>query len=234
MRFTIRVSLALAMATVPSCVWAGGLSSYSDGTFNLADWSITRFMFGNGGMQTESQLLTGGNPDAYLEITNTVFNATTGFSRILGAYLKNNAVYNPQGDGAISHINYSEQALLISGFGNGQGIRPALKQGSDIYLGPLLTSPDFSWTPKQINGLTSNSFYLAPEVLSVHPDFSATGLPITFGFARLTTTPSNGFTIIGGIDNWRVDVVSVPEPASCSLSLLALALGIRVARRKRS
>jgi hypothetical protein len=228
----------VATALVTDAVSAAGVTVFADGTFNLPDWSITRIQFGNGGQQTESQQLFGGNPDEFLEITNLVFAAPNPnqFSRIVGVYLKNDAVHNPQVDGPITSIRYSEDALLVSGFGNGQGIRPALEQGGNIYLGPLLLSPDFVWTPKLLANLTASSFYLAPEVLNMHPDFSATGAPIKFGFARLNTTPGNSIFIVGGIDNWRVEVTSVPEPsaiAAWGAAVVAIAGVGRAPRHRR-
>jgi hypothetical protein len=199
--------------------------TFSDGDFSPMDWTRSTVSFGNGGTIFETQQPAGGNPSGYLQTQLNVANAPGGgtFSRILGIYLEDAAIYDPQTQGSIDHINYREDAILLSGFGNGQGIHAALGQAGKLYLGPLLLSPDFFWVSKVQNGLTESSFFEAHDNFASHPDFSATGNPITFGFARRNTTFGAGFTILGGIDNWQVEVVSqVPEPATLWLLIAGI------------
>jgi hypothetical protein len=58
---------------------------------------------------------------------------------------------------------------------------------------------------------------------SAHPDFSATALPITFGFAAIDNSTASSFTAVSGYDNWAISVTtinSVPEPAGVGMLLV--------------
>ena len=64
----------------------------------------------------------------------------------------------------------------------------------------------------------------------IGPDFSENGSPIQFGYFRSNSAFSTNYSITGGVDNWTVNVVAVPEPAT----LLIFALGsIYLNRKKR-
>ena len=70
-----------------------------------------------------------------------------------------------------------------------------------------------------------------------HPNFSAGGAPIQFGFFRANGTSLNGpaYTLAAGIDNWQVTVVAaappttataVPAVGTVGLAVLASVLGL--------
>ncbi len=93
-----------------------------------------------------------------------------------------------------------------------------------------------NWTTHTQSNLQASDFTIAADAETVppittgpHPDFSATGAPITFGYLTTNGTPSTSYTVTGGVDNWSVDV-HVPEPAS--LSVLALG-ALPLLRRRR-
>ena len=187
---------------------------FTDGNFDLADYTKTVFTWGNGGTITESQQLSGGNPDEYLRVTiqvNPAPNAAN-FARVAAAYINNNAVYDPATQGAISGINFAQDAIFISGVGNGEAIRPALMQGGLVFIAnPVQISPNTQWTTMVANNRQPTDFFLPSEDLApiTRPNFSATGQPITLGFVRFNTvTGPNTFTNVGGVDNWRAEVIS--------------------------
>jgi hypothetical protein len=173
---------------------------FSDGTFLDGEWTTTVLPSGVGGSGSAGQAATGGNPDAFREISITLVmpTSTTG-ARVDVVSIKPSAVYDPGTQAAIASIDYSEDAILLSGGGNGHALTLALEQAGVIYAGiPRLVSPDSAWS----------------------------GAPIAFGFWRAFSSPpgSSGATRVGGIDNWMVAVQPVSEPGSALLVGLGLGL----------
>jgi hypothetical protein len=78
-----------------------------------------------------------------------------------------------------------------------------------------------TWTRKRLAGITANKLYLLTadgRDGAVHPDFTATGAPIEFGFFRANSNGPGGhsYRIVGAIDNWRVQVnPACTTPADC-------------------
>jgi hypothetical protein len=181
--------------------------SFFDGTFDPADWTIqSAAQVGNGGTTSATQQQTGGDPDQFRQISQTVnpIPEAGGSSTTYNFHLNLTATYDPA-NGAIESIDYSEDAILISGFGDGQALGPAILQGGQIYIRANQVSPDFAWTDKDFPGLGEGSFALFGDGTQ-HPDFSEQGDPIQFGFVRANSTLGNGYTIIGGIDNWSYTI----------------------------
>ena len=215
----------------------------TDGTFNNADWTITPYSelsqppsrpTGTGGSETGTQVASGGNLGSYRRIDFTVNAAPASPFGVLNTFyglnLKVIAIYSPVVSGAIQQIDYAEDGEMLNGFGTGQATGLALLQNGIYYIRTAAYVNQSAWTHNTLTGLrTSDLVQLGG---SGHPDFSATGAPITFGFARDNATGPNGvaYSIIAAIDNWSVNVVQVPEP-TC-LSFLALT-GMAVAARNR-
>jgi hypothetical protein len=191
-------------------------TTFFDGTFNPADWEVILFTGGNGGTTTTTQVTSGGNPGEYRRIENTINNAPgPGLrSRVWGFHRRIGATYNPQVQGTIDSIDYSEDSILISGAGQGMGTGPAMRQNGGVYvIVPFLITPEDSWTHKQLTGLSEANFVLMtggepPVDPTQHPDFSASGGPIEFGFVRANSTGpgGGGFERTGGIDNWSLSI----------------------------
>lgn len=180
---------------------------FLDSTFNNTDWQSETITSGKGGTVAVQQRDARGEVGSFQEITNTVHQASKGVnSDVLGLHWRVGAIYDPQAQGAITAIDYSEDAILIYGFGQGQAAGLALSQNQQIYL-PVsrLITPEPSWTHKELNDLQAQDF-VAMGTTDQHPDFSATGAPIQFGFFRANTTTNAQYSIISGIDNWSASI----------------------------
>ena len=187
---------------------------FSDGTFLQSDWDYAVYTLGNGETQNYSQALSGGNPDSYLYIEDILPMAN---SSVFGVFLKKGATYDPAVNGPISSIDYSEDAIMFWGplFGDGQASQLVVKQGNKIYAQtPYFTTQFSEWTPLSRCGLTSADFALFDPnicdfIYTSNPDFSSTGDLLTFGLSRGNSSNySGGYSLAGGIDNWKVTVYS--------------------------
>jgi hypothetical protein len=159
------------------------------------------------------QVAPGGNPGAYRSVENIILAAPTDstFSAIWGFHQRIGASFDPQAKGAITSIDYMEDAILLEGGGQGQGTGPALMQDGKVYVSPGLISPDSTWTAKMKSGLVASDYsFLDNQTLDsgINPDFSETALPIHLGFFRANSTSlgSPAYTTAGGIDNWKTCV----------------------------
>jgi len=219
-------------------------SVYTDGTFNNIDWTLITEGVGIGGSASASQQPAGGNPGAYRQVTTNVNTAGSGSSFIFAFNEKVAATYDPTVQGAITSIDYSEDSILVQGFGDGQITGIALAQNGTIYYDLDFKANSFAWTPNSETGLTSADFLTAAYYAGgpvTHPDFSVSTAPITFGFVRVDSQAAGGggYSIVGGIDNWSVDVHSAPLtpvtplPSSAWSGLVLLGgIGLLTARRK--
>ncbi len=233
------------MGIAPLSAIAGTIT-FSDSTFNNADWDLTSFSIPNidgvhGGTGTVSatQSPSGGNPGEYRYILNSV-NAISDYTAIEGFHINNTAIYNPQTQGAISSIDYSEDAINF-GWGDGHATGLALKQNGQFYFTytyrNFLITPALAWKNYQLTSLTETDFINVKNAAIKlqttnpidYPDFSASGSPIEFGFFRGNSGASS-YSLPAGIDNWRVTInheeaKKVPEPSSVFGLLAAGALG---------
>ena len=220
---TAAVFLILA-AVLPTCALA---QTVSDGTFLDSDWTGTQFVAGNGGTSTGAQVLSGGNPGSYRNVIDALNAAPVGSQTIvLSTHIYTPFTYTPSVTGAISSLNYAEDAACTAGcFGSGQSTGPALLQGGNLYIlgsSTVITGPGAAWLPHTLNALTALDFGLVsvtPTTIvdnTQHPNFSAGGAPIQFGFFRANGTGVNGgaYTLAAGIDNWQITLAAAPPPTA--------------------
>lgn len=210
------------LALLPTCVAA---QTVSDSTFLDANWTGTQFVAGNGGASTGTQVLVGGNPGPYRNVTDQLNAApVAGQTIVLSAHIYTPFTYDPAVSGAIGSLTYAEDAACTSGcFGDGQSTGPALVQGGNFYIlssSSVVTGPGLAWLPHTLNALTAADFGLVNVTQftifdnTQHPDFSASGAPIQFGFFRGNGTGVNGggYTLAAGIDNWQTTIAAAAPP----------------------
>jgi hypothetical protein len=217
-------ALWVLLAVLPS--HAAAQTSASDSTFLDSDWSLTQFLAGNGGSSTAAQVLAGGNPGSFRNVTDVLNAAPLGSQTIvLSTSIYTPFTYSPSVAGAIASLNYVEDAACTAGcFGDGQSTGPALLQGGNLYIliPVVITGPSTAWSLHTLNGLTAADFgrvNVTPFTIvdnTQHPNFSAGGAPIQFGFFRANGTSLNGpgYTLSAGIDNWQVTLLAAATPPS--------------------
>ena len=240
----------LIISAISALSAKAAIITFSDSTFNDEDWNRTSFLQGNAQVVTGNQITSGENQ--FRQIIHTLYPDPGMTSYAIGFHQQIGAVYNPQLQGAISSLDYSEHSILFGGYYNGQTTGIALKQDGKVYRFWVGVTPESNWTTKSVQNLQEGDFNLigkVPEDLGLastvapvdfgsgteHPDFSSTGSPIEFGFFRSNSncTTCGPYKIIAGIDNWSVTVnteeqetTPVPEPTSTVgiLVLVAIAL----------
>jgi hypothetical protein len=216
---------------------ASAAVTVSDGTFLDVNWNLTQFLAGSGGSVTGGQVLAGGNPGAFRNVTDALTGGSAGL--VLGTSIYTPFTYSPGVSGAIATINYTEDAACTGGcFGQGQSTGPALLQGGKFYIlssSSVITGPSAVWTTHALNNLTALDFGRVNVTTTTlfdntqHPDFSANGAPIQFGYFRANSTGSVAYTLTAGIDNWQFSIAPftpVPTLGAMELALLAIALGL--------
>jgi hypothetical protein len=115
------------------------------------------------------------------------------------------ARHDPSIEGAVTRVDLSLWGILLEGDTVGT-VEPALLQGGKVYVAAGLALPETVWTHKEFPGLEQNDFS-EPGLPDSHPDFSATGSEITFGFAYLVTAATAAAVeSTAGFDDWRLVV----------------------------
>lgn len=181
-------------------------TKFADGNFAPANWTIIPVTVGSGGAQTAVQSKKGGHPGSYRVITNTVFTESGGIGSVMYGFNEyKKGAFNPAQKGAITSISYSEDSLLISGFGQGQATGAAVIQNGVVYFDTMLITPNHKWTHQSQKNLTAASFTASDQ--TSHPDFSATAAPMQFGFYRANSAGFQ-YTIVAGIDNFSITIKS--------------------------
>lgn len=210
--------LLLILATAPATMAV----TFTDGDFTDPDWTLTaktRPGFIAGTVSSSKQTTGGVGNSAYLQITTF----TDVGQLITGYFIWGDAMYDPQTQGAIASVDYSEfsKEIYDQVSGVNQATGAALFQGGIFYQGGGAHTENTNWDQISLTGLTALNF-IDNDYSGLHPDFSSSGDPINFGFYR-----ANHISLmqIAGIDNWSVTVNPVPLPAAVWLlgsGLLAL------------
>ncbi len=212
---------------------SASIITFSDNTFNPSDWSLTTQTKGAGGDASAVQKVSGGNPSAYRQVTVDVIGSSD--SQVYAFNLKNGATVEPASTGSIISLTYSEDRNTT-----GQEFGPAILQGSNLYYAYAGSGGTSGWQSTSMTftpGAATNNLLTAFGTdisSSVHPDFSANGASMTFGFAAIDNSTASSFTAVSGYDNWAIGVTttnSVPEPGSTGILVLtSLALQRRPRR----
>jgi hypothetical protein len=214
--------------------------TFSDGTFEDGDWTLSVYNFTTttpgGGSSTATQAPAGGNPGDYRGVSVTVNNAV-GQASVNGIYslnLRTSAVYDPRLHGAVESIDWSLDSNVLSipaEFSLECGV--LLRQNGLYFIPYVGGSNAGGWVTTAGAGRRAHDFFSLNGVGSL--DFSAIAPPIEFGFYEFcfTRTHYPAYTAVSGVDNWSVAVRQVPEPGGVSLSVGAILLGGVSLRRPR-
>jgi hypothetical protein len=233
----LATALLLVYGNIPASAVTIG-----DGNFNSGDWSLTVFTRhipppGAGGTVTAVRQPTGGNPDAYREVTDSV---AQGNSLVLGISIYTPLQYDPAVSGPLSPFNMSIDYHCPGCPGDGQAFGAAILQGGNYYLSfkGNVTQGTASWMTAA-QSFSETDFILYDDVTSypaLHPDFSATGAKMFFGFVTGNSTFDFGYVVTAGYDNFQTNVQAtavVPVPATLPLFATGFAGLGWLARRRR-
>lgn len=167
---------------------------------------------------------TGGNPDRYLRYI-VQFLPYAGTTTVFIRSTKTSLTWDPSQKGGINSLDYSMDRVVQEepGVTDGTiGINLVIAQGASFYVTNLQGAFHLGqWQTYGESSIGASSFGLvAPDLsidMSAHPDFSATGTPMTFGFGTFFSLTNNQGTVpeyTRGTDNWAMTINAVPEPSS--------------------
>jgi hypothetical protein len=202
--------VALAADAQPA---VAGAVTFSDSTFSDNDWTASDINTATATNSfTAGQVPSGGNPGPYRSVTLNWSNQGDlgDLSQIISvASLNSQAVYDPATSGAIATISYSMDAMETSSDNSAGVYEELVLYQNGTYFVPLANqyvTQTGDWSAIAQSGLTSSAF---TSGTAPHPDFSAQGAPIEFGYMSITgnTSVSAGqHQNVVATDNWSVTV----------------------------
>lgn len=208
--------------------------TFFDGTFAGGDWDATKIVDTTSGATATfgvTQVAAGGNPGDFRRVTHIYDEGS-----IFVGHLALGATYDPSATGAIVSLGYSYDLIHID-----PPPSQAVAYGIAIYQsGSWYSTAPFdvifpqTWTSFGFGGLTAANFTLRAGAGPATPDFSDTGGLMTFGYlsANSNTGGLPDLTRVSGIDNWRVEVTTVPIPAGAWLIATAFSAAFLNLRRR--
>lgn len=228
-----KLILTVAFVWMTAVVLALGASSasattvISDSIFLNSDWTHS-ILWSNGAVSLGpvGQVLVGGNPNEYQQGRHTSQGPFAGLYD--GHLFVGGGSYDPSTQGAIAGIDVSYDYKDLVGFGTQNGL--LIEQGPKTFIYFVDSNgPHPQWTNLSASGIvdTWNPAWveLTGGVITdfTTPDFSAGGLPLTFGYYTFNWSLPQGFLIdhTWGVDNFGVTITPVPEPAALSFFALS-------------
>lgn len=224
----LKTVAALAVAAMAAPAMAS--VTYSDGTFNTANWGFETVVVGTGGTSSASQV-AGGNPDTARQIVNNL-NGGGGLVWGVSRFGTTNATrYEPVNQGAILSVDFAIDFRFVEGIGGqGHSVAVIAKQGMLVYgAGYAITGSTGAWGSHAVSGLTAADFTLLNGASGPAINFSASAIPIRFGFGAGNSAPNSSYSNTVMYDNFVVVVNNVPAPAAGVLA----ACGVLCAARRR-
>jgi hypothetical protein len=220
------VSLLVA-ALIPVAQARAATFVFSDPNNVDANWTIVNQF----GLNAAGSVATGGNPGSYRQISMTAFTPFVG-------ELNNTFVYSPSAQGAITGITYNADFITLNA--TGSSYFPLIAQNGNLYIENAhgFNASFNVWTNQNlVTDLTQFVLLRVTPGIDVfnidptkHPDFSATGSAITFGFEAVAGG-AGVLTSITGVDNDPITVTFTPSvlvsqtPLPGALPLFATGLG---------
>lgn len=193
---------------------------FVDGTFAPGTWTTDVRPTGSSEGYSVTQQTSGGDPGDYSQITISSPGGWTAIDE-MSAFS-----YAPATLGAIAALSVSYS--LQTQPGPDQADYFQIRQNGIYYqlpAGDWQTGYYPTWT--NFSFITTASDWSDSSGDGNHPDFSAAGSPIQFGFYAANSYASS--TV--GVDNFQVSVSSIPEPTSLTLAGVGL-VGLGLARRR--
>ncbi len=229
----VRTFIFLSLVSCVSPNLAIADTTFSDTTFNLSDYSVSKYQTGADDIATVSQILTGGNPGAALQI---VINAPTGIHST--QYLSNSTFrYDPSLQGKIGSIDASADVYVTLTAGgvpaavNEFGAFTVMQSGHTYVYSQDVPDVVGNFSTVHFPGLKETDFSLVTDPNNIfavdstqHPNFSNGILEFgTVGF--LYPFPSSpALTAVYKLDNLSFNVSAIPEPETYGMLLAGLGL----------
>jgi hypothetical protein len=194
---------------------------FFDSNMNTTGWTAGSLVTGVGGTFSRSSVGSGGFPGSYMRFDTTVYNGFTQREQLVYTY-SNSATYDPS-LGAFTGLDVELSAIILipgAGFPPGHEYGIALAQGGKNYFAHLDHATS-TWTTTALH-LDAQSFQQFHGAPNDHPDFSASGAPITFGFDLYSANNAVNLgdqVLASGFDNWKI-TLTVPEPSRALLIII--------------
>lgn len=204
------ILLSFALASIPTISYA---KTFSDSTFNLADYTQSTFQTG-GGTVTVSQTTTDGNPGSALVVITDAPATQTSYAASV-YFIRDSFSWNPATDGTLSSVSWSEDVYLTNTPGGVTAISGDLLmfQSGNYYVNyASLPTNTGVFQTASANNLTATGFSLVTDLATggtntaVHPDFSE---PLAFGFlsGAFRTSADSDHTVVKA-DNLSIQASS--------------------------
>jgi hypothetical protein len=190
--------------------------NFTDGDFAAADWTAIKLRDTTPGQAATFEVqpsATGGDPGAYQQ---TSLNYQGGSADV--AHVRDSFFYDPAASGPLDTLDFSYSLVDVDStpIGVSAQYSPLVSQGDSSYIaGGADPATGRSWRDFTHGGLKASDFALINGSGPAHPDFSATGAPLHFGYLSLGPQSNRPASLLSGLDNYSVTV----QPAGSTLTV---------------
>jgi len=242
---SVPLAAALALAAAMPAYAAG----FSDATVDPSGYTQLTFHT-DPSVSVAVAAVGSGNPGAALALGYTNAGGPVNMVSMIG-FINNAFSYDPGAQGALASVDFSNDRFVDGGdaFLNASLVtysRALIAQGGHYYYAAIFDAgqPRQTWYTTAASGVTSAAFGLFDFTTgsfdaTQHPDFSAGGGTLGFGFLNRFFLDTSGspyaLNATFGYDNIAVtlNAAPVPEPTSAALLLAGLGVAAFIARRRR-